>query len=118
MGEATVKLNKETLEASLTQIEYLKSLKKDQINGLCKMFDGRITSEDLEEFEKLFRSYDTEEVNQMPVSQLGTVLRILQQVPTENEINKLIETVNPKKADSGEKKAEKSRKKAGQKVRW
>lgn len=34
------KLNKETLEASLVQIEYLKGIKKDQMNGLCKMFDG------------------------------------------------------------------------------
>ena len=35
------KLNKETLEASLTQIEYLKGIKKDQMAGLCKMFDGK-----------------------------------------------------------------------------
>lgn len=35
------KLNKETLEASLAQIEYLKGIKKDQMNGLCKMFDGK-----------------------------------------------------------------------------
>ena len=34
------KLNKETLEASFAQIEYLKGIKKDQMAGLCKMFDG------------------------------------------------------------------------------
>ena len=45
-----VKLNKETLEASLTQIEYLKGIKKEQMSGLCKMFDNKVTSEDIEEF--------------------------------------------------------------------
>jgi hypothetical protein len=34
------KLNRETLEASFAQIEYLKGIKKDQMAGLCKMFDG------------------------------------------------------------------------------
>lgn len=94
------KLNKETLEASFAQIEYLKGIKKDQMAGLCKMFDGKVTAEDVEEIEKLFKSLDVEEKNEMPVNQLGNVLRMLQQVPTEEEIVQLIETVNPKKADS------------------
>ncbi len=61
-----VKLNKETLEASLTQIEYLKGIKKEQMSGLCKMFDNKVTSEDIEEFEKLFKNLDVEEKNEMP----------------------------------------------------
>ena len=81
------KLNKETLEASLVQIEYLKGVKKDQINGLVKLLENKCTAEDLEEYERLFKSLDAEEKNEMPASQLGTVLRILQQVPTENEVN-------------------------------
>lgn len=99
-----VKLNKETLEASFAQIDYLKGLKKEQIAGLCKLFDGKISAEDLEEYEKLYRSVDTEEANQFPVSQLATVLRMLQQLPTDEEVAKLIETVNPKKNE--EKKSE------------
>ncbi|CAF0782702.1 unnamed protein product [Brachionus calyciflorus] len=109
MSEKTpvVKLNKETLEASFLQIDYLKGLKKDQISGLCKLFDGKISSDDLEDFEKLFRSVDTEGTNQFPVTQLGNVLRMLQQLPTESEISQLIETVNPKKPQPAqEKKAE------------
>jgi len=61
-----VKLNKETLEASLVQIEYLKGIKKEQMNGLCKMFENKVTSEDIEEFEKLFKNLDVEEKNEMP----------------------------------------------------
>lgn len=39
---------------------------------------------------------------------MGNVLRMLQQVPTEDEIAQLIETINPKKAESQqEKKVEK-----------
>ena len=106
MAEPQVKLNKETLEASLTQIDYLKGCKKDQITGLCKLLDNKITEEDLQEFEKLFRSLDTEEKNEMPVTQMGTCLRILQQIPTDNEVAILIEKINPKKPE-GEKKAEK-----------
>ena len=113
-------MNKETLEACLAQIEYLKTLKKDQMTGLVKILDNKITSEDLEEFERLFKSMDVEEKNEMPASQLGTVLRILQQViegkystifliflsklnqkvPTDNEVEQLLETVNPKKDDA------------------
>jgi len=37
------------------------------------------------------------------VNQLGNVLRHLQQVPTEEELAQLIETVNPKKGDSQKK---------------
>ena len=117
MSEASnvVKLNKETLEATLTQIDYLKTCKKEQIAGLCKMFDGKISEEDLQEFEKLFRSLDTEEKNEMPVSQMGTCLRILQQIPTDNEVALLVEKINPKKPEKpqdkegggGEKKPEK-----------
>ena len=40
--EPVVKLNKDTLEAALVQIEYLKTAKKDQIALLCKLFDGRL----------------------------------------------------------------------------
>ncbi len=97
------KLNKDTLEASLVQIEYLKGLKKDQINGLVKLLDNKCTAEELEEWEKLFKSLDPEEKNEMPASQLGTVLRILQQVPTDNEIEQLLETVNPKKDETNKK---------------
>lgn len=105
--DGPVKLNKETLEASLSQIEYLKGIKKDQMTNLCKMLDGKLSAEDLEECEKLFKSLDTEEKNEMPVSQLGTVLRILQQIPTDNELAILIETINPKKPENAEKKEEK-----------
>lgn len=108
---AVVKLNKETLEASFAQIDYLKGLKKDQIAGLCKLFDGKISADDLEEFEKLFRSVDTEGANQFPVSQLGTVLRMLQQLPTEEEVAKLIETVNPKKNEQKKSEPKKTDKK-------
>ncbi len=101
------KLNKDTLEASLVQIEYLKGLKKEQINGLVKLLDNKCTAEELEEWEKLFKSLDTEEKNEIPASQLGTVLRILQQVPTDNEVEQLLETVNPKK-DEASKKASKA----------
>ncbi|RNA11955.1 calmodulin [Brachionus plicatilis] len=109
---AVVKLNKETLEASFLQIDYLKGLKKDQIAGLCKLFDGKISDDDLEEFEKLYRAVDTEGANQFPVSQLGPVLRMLQQLPTEEEIAKLIETVNPKKSNEKKSEPKKSEKKA------
>lgn len=94
------KLNKETLEASLIQIEYLKGLKKEQMTGLIKMLDNKCTAEELEEFERLYKSLDTEEKNEIPASQLGTCLRILGQVPTDNEVEQLLETVNPKKDDA------------------
>lgn len=128
------KLNKDTLEASLVQIEYLKGLKKDQMNGLVKLLDNKCTSEELEEFERLFKSLDPEEKNEMPASQLGTVLRILQQVPTENEVSKaylydhiktgnqqllinfkieqLLETVNPKNVETSKKASKTSQSKA------
>lgn len=109
--EAPVKLNKDTLEAQLVQIDYLKGLKKDQMTGLCKLLDGKLTAEDLEEIEKLFRTLDTEQKNEMPVSQMGTVLRMLQQVPTDNEVAQLIETINPKKPDQEKKQAEKKQEK-------
>ncbi len=74
------KLNKETLEASLIQIESLKALKKEQLTGLIKILDNKVTGEEMEEFERLFKSLDTEEKNEIPASQLGTCLRILGQV--------------------------------------
>ena len=90
-----IKLNKETLEAKFLQIDYLKGLKKDQMLFLIKSFDNKLTEDSVDEFVKLFKSLDTEEKNEMPVTQLGTCLRILQQMPTENEVNQLIEVINP-----------------------
>ena len=81
------KLNKDTLEASLVQIEYLKGLKKDQMTGLIKLLDNKCTADELEEYEKLFKSLDSEEKNEIPVTQLGTCLRILGQVPTDTEVS-------------------------------
>jgi Ca2+-binding EF-hand superfamily protein len=109
--EPPVKLNKDSIEAAFSQIEYLKPCKKEHIQGLCKLFDSKISSDDIDEFEKLFRTFDSEEQNQMPQSQLGTALRILQQLPTENELNQLIEVVNPKKPEGeGAKEKKKSAK--------
>ena len=95
-----VKLNKETLEAKFTQIDYLKGVKKDQMTFLIKSFDGKLTEDAVDEIYKLFKSLDTEEKNEMPVTQLGTTLRILQQMPTDNEVQLLIDTINPKKPTS------------------
>ena len=71
-----VKLNKETLEASLVQIEYLKGIKKEQMNGLCKMFENKVTSEDIEEFEKLFKNLDVEEKNEMPGKKFNLLFQV------------------------------------------
>ena len=84
--EVKQKLNKETLEPVLAQIEYLKGIKKDHLIELYKAFDGKVTQEDIEEFVKLFQTLDTEEKNEVPVSQLGTMMRMLQQIPTDNEV--------------------------------
>ena len=81
------KLNKDTLEATLTQIEYLKGCKKDQILMLSKLFDGKVTAENIDDFEKTFRSIDSEGKNEMPVSQMSNCLRLLQQLPIEDEVN-------------------------------
>jgi hypothetical protein len=105
-----VKLNKETIEASLQQIDYLKLIKRDQMIQLCKLFDGKVTAEDIDEFYKLFKSLDTEDINLIPVSQMGTCLRILQQMPTDNEVALLLEQINPKK--EGEDEEKKSKKKS------
>jgi Ca2+-binding EF-hand superfamily protein len=102
--ETPIKLNKETLEALLSQKETLKTIKKDQLINLYKLLDGKFSEEEIEEFEKLFNSFDPDQKNEMPVTQLGTALRILQQLPTDNEVAQLIETINPKKPE-GEKKA-------------
>jgi Ca2+-binding EF-hand superfamily protein len=110
--EAPVKLNKESIEAAFAQIEYLKTCKRDQLLHLCKLFDQKISSDDIDEFEKLFRTFDTEEENIMPQSQLGTALRILQQLPTENELNQLIEVINPKKPEGSPDEKDKKRKSA------
>ena len=111
----SIKLNKETLEASFSQIEYLKTVKKDHISELCKLFDGKISEEDLEEFHRIFASLDPETKNEMPVSQMGMVLNMLQQLPTEAEVVQLIETVNPKKPENQEKKSEKPKSGKGEK---
>ena len=94
------KLNKEAVEAGLTQIDYLKTVKKDAFQEVCKLLDGKLTQDDLTEIEKLFRSLDTEEKNEMPVTHLGTALRILRQLPTENEVNQLADTINPEKKEN------------------
>jgi Ca2+-binding EF-hand superfamily protein len=110
--EPPVKLNKDSIEAAFSQIEYLKPCKKEHIQALCKLFDMKISSDDIDEFEKLFRTFDSEEQNQMPQSQLGTALRILQQLPTENELNQLTEVVSPKKPEGEGSKDEKKKKSA------
>jgi Ca2+-binding EF-hand superfamily protein len=97
--EVKVKLNKEALEAQFAQMEYLKGLKKDAMGELIKSLEGRLTEDDVEEMEKLFRSLDTDETNEMPITQLGTCMRILRQLPTENEINQLAEEINPEKKE-------------------
>lgn len=97
--ENQVKLNKETLEALLGQKDSLKGLKRDQMSNLYKLLDNKFTEEEFEEYEKLFNSFDPDQKNEMPVSQLGTALRILQQLPTDNEVLQLIETINPKKPE-------------------
>lgn len=106
--EAPVKLNKDTLEALLAQKEHLKGIKRDQMMNLYKLLDNKFSEEELDEFEKVFNSFDPDSKNEMPVSQLGTALRILQQLPTENEIQQLVAVINPKKPEgeggSGEKK--------------
>ena len=84
------KLNRDTLEATLTQIDYLKGLKKDQILMLAKLFDGKVTAENIDEFDKTFRSVDTEGKNEMPVSQVSNCLRLLQQLPIEQEVTELV----------------------------
>ena len=95
-----VKLNKEALAAALTQIDYFKGVKKDASAEMCKLLDGKVTQDDLEEFEKLYRSLDTEEKNEMPITQLGTALRILRQLPTDNEVNQLADVINPEKKEN------------------
>jgi Ca2+-binding EF-hand superfamily protein len=98
--EVKQKLNKETLEPVLAQIEYLKGIKKDHLIELYKAFDGKVTQEDIEEFVKLFQTLDTEEKNEVPVSQLGTMMRMLQQIPTDNEVNQLADDINPEKKEN------------------
>jgi len=98
--EVKQKLNKETLEPVLAQIEYLKGIKKDHLIELYKAFDGKVTQEDIEEFVKLFLTLDTEEKNEVPVSQLGTMMRMLQQIPTDNEVNQLADDINPEKKEN------------------
>lgn len=107
--EPPVKLNKESLEAAFGQLENLKPCKKDQIQMLCKLFEMKISQDDIDEMEKLFRTFDPDEKNEMPQSQLPTAMRILQQLPTDNEIAQLIEVVNPKKPEDEEKKKEKKK---------
>ena len=98
--EAKQKLNKEALEAVLLQVDYLKGLKKDVLQDLYKGLDGKLTQDDVDEFVKLFQSLDTEEKNEIPVLQLGTMLRILRQIPTDNEINQLADDINPEKKET------------------
>ena len=93
----------------------MKTVKKDHISELCKLFDGKISEEDLEEFHRIFASLDPETKNEMPVSQMGMVLNMLQQLPTEAEVVQLIETVNPKKPENQEKKSEKPKSGKGEK---
>jgi Ca2+-binding EF-hand superfamily protein len=95
-----IKLNKANLEVKLTEIEYFNGIKKEQLIGLCKLLDGKVSAEEIDEFVKVFKSFDTEEKNELPVAQLGTILRILQQIPTDNQVNQLIEIVNPKKPEN------------------
>jgi calmodulin len=106
--EPPIKLNKEMLEAVLTQKEQLKGVKRDQMQSLYKLLENKFTEEQYEEFEKVFASFDQDQKNEMPVSQLGTALRILQQLPTENEVAQLISVICPKKpegqGEGGEKK--------------
>ncbi len=66
-----IKLRKEALEASLMQIEYLRNIKKEGISELCKGLDGKVTQDDIEDIENLFRSLDIEEKNEVPFMQLG-----------------------------------------------
>ena len=98
--EVKQKLNKETLEPVLAQVEYLKGIKKDLLLELYKALDGKVTQEDVEEFVKLFQTLDTEEKNEVPVMQLGTMMRMLQQIPTDNEVNQLADDINPEKKEN------------------
>ena len=98
--EVKQKLNKEALEAVLLQVEYLKGIKKDHLVELYKGLDGKVSQEEVEEFVKLFQSLDTEEKNEVPVSQLGTMMRMLQQIPTDNEVNQLADDINPEKKEN------------------
>lgn len=108
--EAPPKLNKETLEAVLSQKEQLKVIKKEHMTNLYKLLDNKFSEEEIEDFEKLFNSFDPDQKNEMPVSQLGTALRILQQMPTDNEVNQLVATINPKKPEGQQNEAEKKKK--------
>jgi hypothetical protein len=69
--QVRIKLRKEALEAALIQIEYLRGIKKDALLELCKGLDGKVTQDDVEEIENLFRSLDVEEKNEVPFLQLG-----------------------------------------------
>lgn len=111
--EPPIKLNKDTLEAVLSQKENLKGVKRDAMINLYKLLENKFTEEEYDEFEKVFNSFDPDQKNEMPVSQLGTALRILQQLPTDNEVEQLLATINPKKPEgqgdsSGEKKKKSS----------
>jgi hypothetical protein len=71
--QVRIKLRKEALEAALIQIEYLRGIKKDALLELCKGLDGKVTQDDVEEIENLFRSLDVEEKNEVPFLQLGRI---------------------------------------------
>ena len=113
--EPAVKLNKDTLEAVLSQKDHLKGLKRDQMMNLYKLLENKFSEEEIDEFEKVFNSFDPDQKNEMPVSQLGTALRILQQLPTENEIQQLVGIINPKKADGQNENTEKKKPPAARK---
>ncbi len=67
--------------------------------------------------EKIFKSLDTTETNEMPVSELGNVLRVLQQMPTEEDLVKLLEIINPKKSEQEKAKEKKNDKKKDDKAK-